>query len=166
MTCPDCLAQRRSWQNHDPAAADWGKAGRDIKLHLLACIGSLHLNRLGLDQGERGAQMSEKYDWLTQARCAAQNCDGLYEQGAIQKEARTICAECCVRIQCLADALDRKENFGVWGGLNERERRAILKAYADVDDWEEWIANSSDPLAREIRECVFPKVFALTRRGA
>lgn len=110
--------------------------------------------------------MSDKYDWLTQARCAVQNCDGLYEQGAIQKEARTICADCSVRIQCLADALERRENFGVWGGLNERERRAILKVYTEVDDWEVWINTSADPLARQIRESVFPKVFALTRRGA
>lgn len=110
--------------------------------------------------------MPDKYDWLSQARCASQSCDGLYEQGAIQREARTICAECSVRIQCLSDALTRRENFGVWGGLNERERRAILKAYDQVEDWDHWIATSTDPLAREIRECVFPKVFSLLRRGA
>lgn len=110
--------------------------------------------------------MSDKYDWLNQARCAAQECDGLYEQGAIQREARLICAECRVRIECLSDALDRRENFGVWGGLNERERRAILKAYGDVDDWQEWITTSQDQLARELRECVFPKVFSLLRKGA
>lgn len=110
--------------------------------------------------------MSDNYDWISQARCAAQDCDGLYEQGPVQKEARLICAECTVRLECLVDALERRENFGVWGGLNERERRAILKAFGNVDDWEEWIATSSEPLARELRECVFPKVFSLIRRGA
>lgn len=111
--------------------------------------------------------MADKYDWLTLARCATQDCDGLYEQGPIQKEARLICAECSVRLECLVDALERRENFGVWGGLNERERRAIVKAYGDeVEDWEQWIATSSEPLAKEIRECVFPKVFSLLRRSS
>lgn len=110
--------------------------------------------------------MTDNYEWLNDARCAAQDCDALYEQGAIQKEARVVCAECRVRMECLIDALNRRENFGVWGGLNERERRAILKAYKDVTDWGEWIEQSTEPLAAELRECVFPKVFSLLRDKA
>ena len=41
--------------------------------------------------------------------------------------AKKICASCCVRDECLASALERHETHGVWGGLNEVERRALLR---------------------------------------
>jgi WhiB family redox-sensing transcriptional regulator len=44
-----------------------------------------------------------------------------------EAEARAICARCPVRDACLAYALDTGEAFGVWGGLNEDERRALLR---------------------------------------
>jgi hypothetical protein len=34
-----------------------------------------------------------------------------------------ICAGCPVRQQCLAFALDTRQNHGVWGGMSEEERR-------------------------------------------
>jgi WhiB family redox-sensing transcriptional regulator len=37
-------------------------------------------------------------------------------------KAKAVCASCPVRRQCLADALDRAEPMGIWGGLNTRER--------------------------------------------
>lgn len=110
--------------------------------------------------------MSENYEWVAYARCASEDSDGLFEQGPVQREARHVCVECVVRLECLSNALDKRENFGVWGGLTERERRAILKAYPHVTDWNEWIHASADPLAVEMRERVFPKVFSLIRRGA
>jgi hypothetical protein len=36
-----------------------------------------------------------------------------------------VCAGCEVRAECLQDALDNNELFGVWGGLSERERRVL-----------------------------------------
>jgi len=42
-------------------------------------------------------------------------------------EAKAICARCPVRDACLAYALDSREMFGIWGGLNEDERRALLR---------------------------------------
>ncbi len=110
--------------------------------------------------------MSENYEWVSQARCASQDSDGLFEQGPVQREARHVCAECPVRLECLSDALDKRENFGVWGGLTERERRAILKNFPHIVNWREWIRTSNDPLAREMRETHSPRVFALIRRGA
>jgi WhiB family redox-sensing transcriptional regulator len=41
--------------------------------------------------------------------------------------AKAICARCPVRDSCLAYALDTRQEFGIWGGLNEDERRAILR---------------------------------------
>ena len=32
------------------------------------------------------------------------------------ERAKTLCAECPIRAQCLAEALERQEPWGVWGG--------------------------------------------------
>jgi WhiB family redox-sensing transcriptional regulator len=40
-----------------------------------------------------------------------------------------------VRTECLADALDNRVEFGVWGGMTERERRALLRRRPDVSSW-------------------------------
>jgi WhiB family redox-sensing transcriptional regulator len=37
----------------------------------------------------------------------------------------------------LAEALDNRIEFGVWGGMTERERRALLRRRPDVDSWRE-----------------------------
>jgi WhiB family redox-sensing transcriptional regulator len=42
-------------------------------------------------------------------------------------EAKSICAECVVRVSCLEHALAVREKDGVWGGATERERRRIIR---------------------------------------
>lgn len=37
--------------------------------------------------------------------------------------------------ECGADALDHKVEFGVWGGMTERQRRALLKQHPEVVSW-------------------------------
>jgi WhiB family redox-sensing transcriptional regulator len=44
-----------------------------------------------------------------------------------EAKAKAICARCPVKAECLEYALDTREAFGVWGSLNEDERRAILR---------------------------------------
>jgi len=41
--------------------------------------------------------------------------------------AKRICASCDVREECLRSALERHETYGIWGGLNEFERRALAR---------------------------------------
>ena len=36
--------------------------------------------------------------------------------------AKRVCVGCPVRATCLADAIERGEQFGIWGGLTEHER--------------------------------------------
>lgn len=37
--------------------------------------------------------------------------------------ARAICETCPVRIDCLDEAIENKEQYDMWGGMNLRERR-------------------------------------------
>ncbi|MCD0444434.1 WhiB family transcriptional regulator [Glycomyces sp. A-F 0318] len=74
-------------------------------------------------------------DWTTKALCQESDPDALFVQGAEQNNAKKVCRGCPVRLECLADALDNRIEFGVWGGMTERERRALLRRHADVRSW-------------------------------
>ncbi|MGH9183816.1 MAG: WhiB family transcriptional regulator [Acidimicrobiales bacterium] len=43
-----------------------------------------------------------------------------------EQRAKAICAGCPVREPCLAYALRIREPHGIWGGLNELERKGLL----------------------------------------
>lgn len=45
-----------------------------------------------------------------------------------KKDALAVCAECTVREECLDFALRNREESGVWGGVDEEGRRAILRS--------------------------------------
>ncbi|MGH9876943.1 MAG: WhiB family transcriptional regulator [Nitrososphaerales archaeon] len=67
-------------------------------------------------------------NWQEQARCAVPNVDPeiFYpEKGANANQAKKICRECPVMVQCLNHAILRDERHGVWGGMSERERRRM-----------------------------------------
>lgn len=74
-------------------------------------------------------------DWSTQAACRTTDPDELFVQGAAQNRAKAVCTGCPVRTECLADALDNRVEFGVWGGMTERERRALLRRRPTVTSW-------------------------------
>lgn len=48
------------------------------------------------------------------------------ERDEREQRAKAICGECCVQAECLDYALDIGEMHGIWGGLNESERRGLL----------------------------------------
>ncbi len=105
----------------------------------------------------------EDQSWVAKALCASYEPDALFVQGATQRQVRLRCMQCAVRLECLADALQSEANFGVWGGLTERERRAMLRHYNTVEDWREWLTSSTDALAEEIRAPKVPRVLAHVR---
>lgn len=74
-------------------------------------------------------------DWATIAACRDSAPDDLFVRGAEQHRAKLVCAGCPVRAECLAEALDNEVEWGVWGGLTERERRAILRRRPHVTSW-------------------------------
>ena len=49
------------------------------------------------------------------------------EKNAREAVAKAICVRCPVRPECLEYALEIRETHGIWGGLNEMERRAVLR---------------------------------------
>ena len=74
-------------------------------------------------------------EWTEKASCRNGDPDALFVQGAAQHQAKVVCQGCIVRTECLADALDNRIEFGVWGGMTERERRALLKKRPNVTSW-------------------------------
>ncbi len=45
-----------------------------------------------------------------------------------ERRAKVICGECPARQECLEYALEIREPHGIWGGLNEAERRMLIDA--------------------------------------
>ena len=76
-------------------------------------------------------------DWASRGTCRTSDPDSLFVQGAAQNRAKALCLGCPVRTECLSDALDNRVEFGVWGGMTERERRALLRSRPDVVSWAE-----------------------------
>lgn len=66
-------------------------------------------------------------DWSSKAACKESAPDQLFVRGAEQNKAKQMCNGCPVRTECLAEALDNQIEWGVWGGMTERERRALLR---------------------------------------
>ena len=73
--------------------------------------------------------------WTGRAACRSKDPDELFVTGAAQNRAKAVCMGCPVRTECLSDALDNRVEFGVWGGMTERERRALLRRRPDVTSW-------------------------------
>jgi WhiB family transcriptional regulator, redox-sensing transcriptional regulator len=79
--------------------------------------------------------MASRGNWRAFARCRTKDAEGLFVTGARQRAVRSFCRACPVRTECLAHALDQRVEFGVWGGMTERERRALLRGRPDVTSW-------------------------------
>ena len=52
----------------------------------------------------------------------------LQRGGEHQSIAKSVCAACSVREECLEYALDTNQQWGIWGGLLPRERRRIRRS--------------------------------------
>ena len=74
-------------------------------------------------------------EWIVLSACKDADPDELFVTGAAQNRAKAVCMGCPVRTECLSDALDNRVEFGVWGGMTERERRALLRRRPDVTSW-------------------------------
>jgi WhiB family redox-sensing transcriptional regulator len=75
------------------------------------------------------APMGEELDWADEAACRDMESWIFFpperSNASTTRWAKRVCAGCPVRIACQDWALTRHEEFGVWGGLTEGERREI-----------------------------------------
>jgi WhiB family redox-sensing transcriptional regulator len=75
--------------------------------------------------------------WSVDAACRGSEGSLFYSADSAERKedrlereqlAKRICAGCAVREECLHAAIERHESYGIWGGLNEFERRALTRA--------------------------------------
>jgi WhiB family redox-sensing transcriptional regulator len=74
--------------------------------------------------------------WMIAANClgrtdlffAPDDSETRSERRFREAQAKAVCHECVVRVECLSEALRSDERFGFWGGLTERERRAARRS--------------------------------------
>lgn len=103
------------------------------------------MNRAGRPRSSTAASTAaHRGEWVTQARCRHGDPDALFVRGAQQRKAAQICQQCPVLNECRADALDNRVEFGVWGGLTERQRRAVLRHNPDVTSFAHHIAQGHE----------------------
>jgi WhiB family redox-sensing transcriptional regulator len=86
--------------------------------------------------------------WRADALCRDTDPDELFVRGAEQNRAKVVCMGCPVRTECLAEALDNRIDFGIWGGMTERERRALLRRRPDVGSWSELLESAKRDLVQ------------------
>jgi WhiB family redox-sensing transcriptional regulator len=76
-----------------------------------------------------------EYGWQWRAACRGEDSALFFPPGdlepkeerlARERKAKSICSSCPVRIECLEYAVRIREPHGIWGGLNEMERRMLL----------------------------------------
>ncbi|MCF3962705.1 WhiB family transcriptional regulator [Streptomyces fuscigenes] len=76
-------------------------------------------------------------DWLERASCRGEDPELFFPVGGSgsgptvlqSDEAKTVCAGCPVRRQCLDWAVDAGPVDGIWGGTTEVERRAMRRRH-------------------------------------
>jgi WhiB family transcriptional regulator, redox-sensing transcriptional regulator len=71
--------------------------------------------------------------WRESAACRGDDPEIFFPIGktgpalAQVQRAKAVCAHCPVRPRCLAFALDTHQEYGIWGGYDEDERRILRR---------------------------------------
>lgn len=74
------------------------------------------------------AVLPEPSSWQADAACRDADAETFFSlDEARQQEALEMCAACPVRQECLEHALAQGEQYGIWGGTREGERRRIMR---------------------------------------
>lgn len=84
---------------------------------------------LEIDPIDTLASRNTNYDG---AVCVTVDPDAWYPQvGEPGTQARAICRTCPAQVECLQDAIEMNEIYGIWGGLSPRPRRAVRALIRD-----------------------------------
>lgn len=63
------------------------------------------------------------FDWRSEAACTDADAELFFsEEPEEQERAKAICAGCPRRAECLATAMLREDDWGIWGGMTPEER--------------------------------------------
>lgn len=98
-------------------------------IHAFLTISGIYITHIGKD----GDFMSNSFDWRTTAACRDKDPELFFPIGsastAVQQleEAKAVCRSCNVASECLKCALETNQDYGVWGGLSEDERRTLKR---------------------------------------
>ena len=71
--------------------------------------------------------------WREQAACRHVDADLFFPAGTsgsaleVLEAAQAVCRSCPVQVPCLHFALETAQESGVWGGVDEQERRQMRK---------------------------------------
>jgi len=68
--------------------------------------------------------------WSQYAECAIEGIGPMFpEPGDTEgiERAKAVCAACPVVAECLDDAMQRGERYGIWGGLDPDERQSLRR---------------------------------------
>lgn len=72
----------------------------------------------------------EEWAWREKALCKKyKDIDFYSEEIGVIKKSVAICHRCQVAAECLQYAISNQEVFGVWGGVSQRNRRALHRKY-------------------------------------
>ncbi len=88
--------------------------------------------RIGRIRARTGVRYDDE-SWRSEAACRDVDAEVFFPVGTTgqalvtAEEAKAICARCAVRISCLAFAIEANQQFGIWGGYDEEERREIRR---------------------------------------
>ncbi len=78
-------------------------------------------------------------NWQVKAACRGPHATVFFpppqferKEDKFRREARAkeMCVDCSVKSACLDYAIEIREPHGIWGGLNEAERRQLLATHA------------------------------------
>lgn len=109
-------------------------------------------------------ELADQEDWPLRAKCRGM-ADALFPEGKDQKRARAVCSGCPVRANCLAEALDNRIEWGVWGGMTERERRQLLRQRPDVTSWADLLLSADAPIDQLLASDKRHRVKGVVTRG-
>ena len=75
------------------------------------------------------APVLQERPWSVFAACQnAKDVSFFPQNKAEERAAAAICSFCPVREECLDHALSTNERLGMWGGISEKQRRALARA--------------------------------------
>jgi WhiB family redox-sensing transcriptional regulator len=93
---------------------------------------------VGANGGARVVAAADRA-WVLKALCRNTDPEELFVRGIAQRTAAVICRHCPVIQECGAEALDNQVEYGIWGGMTERQRRALLKQHPEVVSWADFL---------------------------